>query len=252
MRKIYLFYLIFMTKSIYAQNVSQTKDEEQLWLGYFNQTRLTDKWGIWADLHFRAKDEFIQEPSKALLRIGGTYYINDDLKLTNGYTYVNHYPDDGHANISQPEHRIWQQVQFHTKLKKIKYMNWLRLEERFKHKIKNDNELADGYNFDLRLRSNFMFSFPLSKKGIIPKTFSAILNDEIFINIHSSNQNNYFPFDQNRFFAGIAYNISSYSNLQLGYMNVYQQLSPNTKFLNINAIRLFYFQNIDLRKKKTS
>jgi hypothetical protein len=184
-----------------------------------------------------------------MFRAGLTYYLNNDLKLTNGYAFTNHFPEQGHANISRPEHRIWQQLQFHQKINKVRAMAWLRLEERFRHKIKNDNELADGYRFDLRLRCNFLVNIPLSKKGIAPKTFSGIITDEIFFNFRNPNNPTYFPFDQNRFFVGLSYNINAHSNFQFGYMNVYQQLVEDIKFRNIDSIRLFFFQNIDLRKK---
>jgi hypothetical protein len=35
----------------------------------------------------------------------------------------------------------------------------------------------------------------------------------------------------------------------VGYMNLFQQLGAGNKYRSINAIRLFYFQNLDLRKK---
>ena len=250
--KINLFLLIFLssTLSIFSQTTRQTVEEEQLWAGYFNQTRLTDKWGFWTDVHYRATEHFIQEPSKGIFRVGLTYYLNDDMKLTNGYAFINHFPEEGHANISQPEHRLWQQLQYHSRFGAIRTMNWFRLEERFRHNIKNDNELADGYRFDLRLRSNFLLNIPLSKKGIAPKTFSAILNDEVFVNFPNSKNTTYLPFDQNRFFVGLAYNLDSHSNIQFGYMNVFQQLSVGTKFKNIDAIRIFFFQNFDVRKKR--
>ena len=247
-----LFLLIFLlsTLSIFSQTTRQTVEEEQLWTGYFNQTRLTDKWGFWTDVHYRATEHFIQEPSKGIFRVGLTYYLNDDMKLTNGYAFINHFPEEGHANISQPEHRLWQQLQYHSRFGATITMNWFRVEERFRHNIKNDNELADGYRFDLRLRSNFLLNIPLSKKGIAPKTFSAILNDEIFVNFPNSKNTTYLPFDQNRFFVGLAYNLDSHSNIQFGYMNVFQQLSVGTKFKNVDAIRIFFFQNFDVRKKK--
>lgn len=157
-----------------------------------------------------------------MFRAGLTYYLNNDLKLTNGYAFTNHFPEQGHANISRPEHRIWQQLQFHQKINKVRAMAWLRLEERFRHKIKNDNELADGYRFDLRLRCNFLVNIPLSKKGIAPKTFSGIITDEIFFNFRNPNNPTYFPFDQNRFFAGLSYDINAHSNFQFGCRNVYQ------------------------------
>ncbi len=251
MRNKLLLFLVFCLYSfqIIAQNGRIVQDEEQVWGAYFNQTRLSNKWGLWLDAHLRTTEHYIQEPSKAMIRLGAMYYLNDDLKFTNGYAFVNHFPEEGHANISQPEHRIWHQLQLHTKYGKVRTMQWIRFEERFRRKIKNDNELAEGYRFDERIRANMLINIPLSKKGIVPKTFSAILNDEIFINLSKNNVNNLF--DQNRLFLGLAYNFTAHSNLQFGYMNIYQQLSAGNKYRNINAIRVFFFQNLDFRTKKT-
>ncbi len=248
MRNRLLLAILLLSYPVFAQTSRITQDEEQLWTGYFNQTRLTDKWGIWFDAHFRSTEHFVKEPSKAIGRIGVMYYLNDDLKFTNAYAFINHFPEEGHANISQPEHRIWHQLQLHTKYGKVRTMQWVRLEERFRRKIKNDNELADGYRFDERIRYNFMLNIPLNKKGIVPKSFSAILNDEVMVNLSKNNVNNIF--DQNRFFVGLAYNFNAHSNLQFGYMNVYQQLAAGNKYKNINAIRVFFFQNLDFRKKQ--
>lgn len=122
------------------------------------------------------------------------------------------------------------------------------MEERFRRKIKNDNELADGFRFDERVRYNFFLNVPLSKKGIAPNTISALLNNEVMINL--SQNNVYNVFDQNRFFLGFAYNFDSHSSIQFGYMNIYQQLSAGDKFKNINAIRVFFMQNLDFTHKK--
>ena len=55
------------------------------------------------------------------------YCFNDDLKFTNGYAFINHFPEEGHANVSMPEHRIWHQIQFHNKYGKVRTMQWVRM-----------------------------------------------------------------------------------------------------------------------------
>ena len=245
MKKIIVFCLL--TSPVFAQTSRQATDEQQVWAGYFNQTRLSDKWGLWGDFHFRTTEHFVKEPSKGIIRLGLMYYFNDDLKFTNGYAFINHFPEEGHTNVSMPEHRIWHQIQLHNKYGKARTMQWVRLEERFRRKIKNDNELAEGYRFDERIRYNFFLNVPLSKKGIAAKTVSALLNNEVMINL--SKNNVYNVFEQNRFFVGLGYNFNSHAHLQLGYMNVYQQLAAGNKFKNINSIRVFFFQNLDFRKQ---
>ena len=219
---------------------------EQVWLGYYNQTRFSNKWGLWVDVHLRTKEDFFTNFSQAIGRAGVTYYLNDNTKLTAGYAYVNHFPADAHKNISQPEHRPWQQLQWHTKYQKLRLMQWIRLEERFRRKIENDDELAEGYNFNWRVRYNFLAAFPLSKKAFAPKTWSFVLNDELHINAGKEVVNNYF--DQNRFFAGFSYHLNAHDNIQIGYMNVFQQLPAASSYKSIHAARLFYFHNLDARR----
>lgn len=247
---------VFLTSSLVLLLLSSTNaqtkttvDVRQLWTGYFNQTRLTDKWGFWTDVHLRTKDNYFNNLSQGIIRLGLTYYLSDDAKLTAGYAYVNHFPSDNHKNISQPEHRPWQQIQWHTKYPRLKLMQWFRLEERYRRKIKNNDELADGYNFNFRLRYNILSQFPLSKKRFQPNTFSFVLSNEVFVNF--GKQIVYNVYDQNRFFAGFHYHVNKHDNLQFGYMNIFQQLAAGNQYRSTHAARVFYFHNLDLRKKNT-
>lgn len=239
---------LFMLKNLdVCAQQKQTSHISQLWLAYFNQTRLSDKWGVWLDLHLRTKEDVFSNLSQSIVRTGVTYYVNDHTKLTAGYAYVNHFPGDNHTGISQPEHRLWQQLQWHTNYKNLRLMQWFRLDERWRRKIKNNTELAEGNDFNYRLRYNFFAQAPLGKKRFAPGSLSAVLNNEIHINFGKSIINNYF--DQNRFFLGFNYQVSKTGNLQFGYMNVFQQLPAGYKYKSVNAGRVFYFHSLDLRKK---
>jgi Protein of unknown function (DUF2490) len=238
--------LFLFTGLMGKAQTKQTESVHQVWLGYFNQTRFSNKWGMWADLHLRTKEDFFTNFSQAIVRLGLTYYLNDDTKLTAGYAFVNHFPADNHQHVSQPEHRPWQQLQWHTKYPKLRLMQWFRLEERYRRKILNDYELADGYSFNFRLRYNFLSMFPLSKKRFQPKTLSFVVNNEVHINFGKQVVNNYF--DQNRFFMGFAYHVNKQDNLQFGYMNLFQQLAAGNRYRSLQVARVFYFHNFDLRK----
>jgi len=221
---------------------------QQVWLAYFNQTRFSNKWGMWADLQLRTKDDFVDSLSQAIIRAGITYYVNDNAKLTVGYAFVNHFPGDSHANISRPEQRIWQQFQWQTQYSRLRLMQYARLEERFRRKIKNNDELAEGYNFNYRFRYNFLLAVPLDRKAFAPRTFSLVVTDELMVNFGKEIVYNYF--DQNRFFVGFSYHTNRTDNLQFGYLNVFLQLPAGNKYRSIDAIRVAYFHNIDLRNDK--
>ncbi len=244
-RKLGFLFLIFcFWLNLSAQITVNT--EEQLWLGVFNQTRFSQKWGIWAEMQFRWKDNFVGDPATFIARPGLTFYAFDDLRLTAGYAFINHFPGENHKNISQPEHRPWQQIQWFVRPKQVRFMQWLRLEQRFRRKILNDDALAEGFNFNWRLRFNTALFIPLTKKKFAPGGLQFLLNDEFMVNF--GEQIVFNVFDQNRFFAGFVYQLNHHGQLHLGYMNLFQQQAAGNVFRNQHTIRLFYFQNFDLRK----
>lgn len=245
----FLITLAFILASHKCTSQSAAKEvhhREQLWLGYFNQTRLTNKFGFWVDVHYRQTDNFVGRPFQFIFRPALTYFIKDNLRFNVGYAFVNHFPAKG-LDTSRPEHRGWQQIWWNQKYSGLTTLQWLRFEQRFNRKIAND-ELLDGYNFNYRLRYNMSFFIPLKGKELAAKTpFLAIMN-EVFLNFGGKIVYN--TFDQNRFFAGVGYQFTSHLNAQLGYMNVFQQEASGNKYMSTNAIRLFFFHSLDLRQKE--
>lgn len=217
----------------------------QLWTAYFNQARFSDKWGMWTDVQLRTRESLVKNLSVSILRTGLTYYVNDNVKLTNGIAYINHFPSPPGQEISLPEFRLWQQVQWHHNFPKVKLMHYLRLEERWRKGLSTANEAADGFNYATRVRYNFLFQFALSRKKFAPGSISGVLNNELHTNLGKKVVYN--VFDQNRFFAGISYQLKPTTNLQLGYMNVFIQQGAVNRFRNLNTVRLFLLQNIDFR-----
>lgn len=106
-----------------------------------------------------------------MLRIRGTYYLNNDTKLTAGYAYINNFSSANGANISTPEHMPWQLVQWHTKYPKLRLIQWVKLEEPFRQKLIHNNKLDDSFTFNYRVRYNFLMQIPLSKNVFQPKSF---------------------------------------------------------------------------------
>jgi hypothetical protein len=239
-------FIILPFAALFAQATKSTADANRIWVGFYNQTRLSERFGLSLDLQVRTKEDFTDNLSQIVIRPGISYYVSDNTKITAGYAYVNDYPAEGHNNVSQPEHRLWQQLQWRTDYTSTKLTQAIRLEEKYRHKILNDSTLAQGYNFNYKIRYNLHWEIPFTRQPA--NKFSFILNDEIHINFGKQVVYNYF--DQNRFFAGFKVNINKHDNLQFGYMNQFQQLASGNKFKNNHVIRLFYLQNIDFRRKK--
>ena len=244
--QIVLFFVFVFYISEAKTQIKTVTPSEQIWTGYFNQSRFSKRWGMWVDLQLRTKDEFVQDLSQGLLRAGLTYYITNDVKATAGYAFINHFPADGHQDVSQPEHRPWQQLQWHNRYAKTRTMQWIRLEERFRRNILNDSTLGKGNAFNFRARYNLLFQVPLTNKQVLNKAFSFIANDEIHINFGKKVLYNYF--DQNRFFLGFAYHVNPHDNIQFGYSNVFQQLGSGNKFRSLHIARIFFFHNLNFQK----
>jgi hypothetical protein len=246
MRKIVLVYCLqILFFSVLAQEKT-VNTVEQAWFGYFNQTRLTERSGIWLDPQLRLTENFVDRAGISILRAGYIYFLNDNVRLTAGYGYITAYSgSDEVPNI--PEHRPWQQIQWFDKRKYFSMMQYVRLEERFRRKS-NGTELLDDYLFTYRFRYNIAFTIPLKAGGVQPKTPFAFVNNEILINAGKEVANNYF--DQNRFFAGVGYQFTKSLNAQIGYLNVFVAQPVPYTFTNAHAIRLFLFHNLDLRKEK--
>ncbi len=222
---------------------------EQLWFGYHNQLRFTDKWELSADFQLRTRDDFVHNFSQNILRVGLSWYVNDLTKFSAGYAYSNVYTTVSKIKISQPEHRPWQQFQWENIYGKKRLTQRFRLEERFRQKILNDTIAGDGYNFNFRARYNIGYEIALGKKGLVPKSYSLVLNEDINVNIGKEIVYNFF--DQNRIYIGIKYQFDQRNNVTVGYMNLFQQTAAGNKFIIINAIRFIYIKNVDLRKKGT-
>lgn len=239
------FTLVLFCFKVSAQK--QTTHIQQLWGAYNNQTRFSEHWGAWLDLHLRTKDDFVEDLSTSIVRAGITYHLNQKVRFTAGYAFVNAFPGDNHPDVSRPEHRPWQQVMWQNPGKRSRFVSYLRLEERFRRKVKDADELADGYNFNYKLRYSTMVNLPLSRNAFAPNTLSVSLNNEIHVNFGKEIVYNYF--DQNRFFAGFAYHVNKSDFLQFGYMNLFQQLAAGNQYKMIHAARVYFYHNLDLRKK---
>jgi hypothetical protein len=234
----------FLTFSAYAQE----KDKEfrqQIWTAYFNQTRLSDKWGLWADVHFRFTDNFADRLGLSIFRIAPIYYVTDQTRISSGYAYITAHNESPVPDL--PEHRLWQQIQWFEKKERFTMMQYVRVEERFRRTLSN-GEVSDDYTFNWRFRYNIALTIPLTNKSVQPKTPFLFLNNELHINAGKEIGNNYF--DQNRLFGGVGYQFTTQINAQIGYLYVFQQLPASTTFVHTDAIRFFVFHNLDFRNKE--
>ena len=238
--------LLLSVQAVLAQK--QTSVQEQAWLGYIQQLRLSNHWGLTFDTHIRSKNNLVDSLSTAVFRGGAIYYLSDQVTLGAGYAYFHFFPADDHSRIYRPEHRPWQQIQWVTNYNRLRLQQRVRLEERFRRRIKNRDEWDEGYVFNYRVRYQWMLSLPLKSISSSGAPFSFYAGQELLLNFGKSITHN--AFDHNRFHAGISWHVDEDDQLQLGYLNIFQQQSAGFRYRMIHVARIYYHHNIDLRKKQ--
>lgn len=218
---------------------------EQTWLGYFHQSRLNDRSGLWLDVHLRLNDEFIRHTTVTIIRTGYIHYFNDQWRSMAGYAYANRYNQAGVNRI--PEHRFWQQLQWLQRKKGFNLTQALRVEQRFREEVKN-GELTSEYNFNWRFRYHVTLTVPLKGRLLQAQTPFVLVGNEVMANAGKSVGNKLF--DQNRTVASLGYQFNDKLNAHLGYMFIVQQQAAADRYLNLHVVRAFVIHNLDLRKKE--
>lgn len=224
----------------------QITTQSQIWVGYINQIRLNKKWSVTADAHLRTRDHLVSGLSTSVLRAGIIYHLNETVNLSAGYAFFNYYPADDHKHVAQPERRPYQQVQWQTATSRLRFQQRIRLEERFRRKIINDYELEDSYNFNFRARCQLLLFYPLKAKSSV-NHFSLYGGDEVLLNF--GKRIIYNTLDHNRIHLGVIYHPDKDDQLQVGYLNIFQQQSSGNRYKTIHVIRIYYTHALDLRKK---
>ena len=244
-RRIVLLCWSFSFMSLTAYSQKQITRFQQLWTGYFNQSRVSEHWGAYADLQLFTRDYLVSDLNETIASAGVQYYFGNTARITAAYSYVNVYPFDQHPSIPQIEHRPWEQLQWFTNYPRFRLVQGIRLEQRFRKKTVNGEALTKGFTYNGRVRYGITAMVPLGKQAFAKNTVSLVVNNELFLNFGERIVYNYF--DQNRFFAGINYHIGPTASLQVGYLNVFQQLPAGNQYRSISAPRIFFFHNLDLR-----
>lgn len=236
MKRRIIFYTICMV--FISNNVKGQKIEENLgsWFMYFGTHKLSEKYSLHYETQLR-NYEIVSNFNQLLPRVGLNYHIDENTSLTAGYAFIptQNIFDLGWDEQIITENRIWEQFILRNSINRIKIRHRYRLEQRWIKKvdiiqISNNTSLSE-FSTSYKNRARYMLSvkLPISKNEDSPLFIS--LYDEIFLNISDS------PFDQNRLFAALGYQINKQMNFQVGY------LRHRSGGLNLNRFQLAVFLN---------
>ena len=221
-----------------SNNVKGQKIEENLgsWFMYFGTHKLSEKYSLHYETQLR-NYKIVSNFNQLLPRVGLNYHIDKNTSLTAGYAFIptQNIFDLGWDDQIITENRIWEQFILKNVINRVKIRHRYRLEQRWIKKVDvvqiSNNTSFSEFSTSYKNRARYMLSvkFPISKNEESPLFVS--LYDEIFLNISDS------PFDQNRLFAALGYQINKQMNFQVGY------LGHRSGNLNLNRLQLAVFLN---------
>jgi len=197
-----ILFFILITYQLVAQlNTSDIGS----WGMLFNQTRIHKKWSFHSEVQFRSY-EINPNTEQLLLRGGVNFHYNPSLVFTAGYGWITNYVNDEKVFKDQvvDENRIWEQIILKNNTGRVYFEHRYRFEQRW---ISTTNT-----NYRNRLRYLLRLTIPLNNKEVKPKTLFVGLYNEVFINLSNS------PFDRNRLYGALGYQVNSSTNIQLGYL----------------------------------
>ena len=232
---------LFLLIGATAFSQQKFEDVNQLWGGYYNSIKLSERFAINTDIQGRTTDWYKQW-SQVLWRTGVSFKPNEKITVAGGFADFLFFQKGN--KVSKNEYRPWVELGINDKCNELKIGHRFRVEDRQFQSVVND-ELIGKYSSNYRFRYRIDFQYPLWKKKDSEQTVSLQIGNEVFINAGKSIIYNYF--DQNRLFIGVGYQFTKQLNAQVGYLNVFQQLPQNVTFRHIDALRLFVFHNLDFR-----
>ena len=213
------------------------------WLMYFGTHQLNDKYSIHYETQLRNYELFTNF-NQLLPRIGINYKIDEHSMVTAGYAFIPTQTEiyEGWNDELVTENRVWQQFILRNKVGNISIRHRYRLEQRWIKKldvVEGSNTISvDEYSTTYKNRARYMLSLkiPLSNNNDFPLFIS--IYDEIFLDLSQT------PFDQNRLFGALGFQINNNMNIQAGY------LRHRAGSLDLNRLQLALFLKTGNKPKK--
>ena len=231
------------------QAQKQITHQSQYWIRYYGKYNLSRSYTITLELDDRRFFKDNRQSNWVLPRIMLIRNLGEGWSAGVGFTY---YTSSNPADPSKPtavtvpELRPSEELSYSQKIKDLIISHRFRLEQRWIRKS-NATELLEGYTFSQRFRYQLPLQYPLIKKEPSARGLNAKISDEIFLTLGQSIVQN--TFDQNRFYVALNYGISRSFQVELGYMDYFQERSSGTQYYQRNIARLTIYHAINFYKK---
>ncbi|MDO8992898.1 DUF2490 domain-containing protein [Daejeonella sp.] len=228
---------VLVSYSVYAQDFRKEVIRQSLAVASFSSDlEFSPKWSLNVEVQERIyTDPVRQSQMFCKSQLGFEPFKN--FSLRNGIAYYLNSPGDPEfsSSLKVPEIRLNHDLGYSHNLGSIHLNHRYRMEERFIHK-KQDDSLIDGYRFVERISYMLALECKLINSKNHDHEIYLKLSDGIYVNTHKGILFN--SFDQNRFYAGLNYQLVKNLTVELGYINLYQQRISGVEYLNRNIASL--------------
>lgn len=244
-----ILFLSFCIEGIRGQSVKNITHQNILWYVYINTLELNEKWQFLTDIQERHFIEpFAQH--QFLFRTQANYKLGAEWKSSVGMCLFYQSPNEpiSTSQLIVPELRPHIEFTNRQKLKWAVLSHRYRVEARYFHNTMND-KLVKGYTFgNFRFRYQIGLSIPVLKQTETnTELLSLKLQDEILLNAGKKILRN--VFDQNRYYIGLNYRLFKNLNIEIGYLNWFQERTNGNDFYLRNIFRFTVYHFITLSKK---
>ena len=225
----------------FQSKAQQIEHNHDLWTTLNLKAALNKKFYFNNELHIRRTDHL--KPQQLVIRPSINWQTFSSLKLGLGYTYIKNYPYGESVLLKNTENNIWFEVVPKQNLgKKFSLSHRYRWEGRWVQPIKQEGNQIYSTNtkFTQRFRYRTTLSFQAKEK------LKLLLFNEFFLNLRDGLA--IANFNQNWFFAGVAYQLHPQVGLTGGVM---QQWVKNSNDFYQNNPTVQLTVSFTLPDKKT-
>lgn len=229
-----------------ASGQKKVTNQSLYWVRYFGKYKLSDTWALNLEVEDRRFFKNNRQSNWFLPRVALERNLGKGWAAGAGFTYYlasNPGDPDQETAVTSPELRPHQYLTSSQSVGKLGISHRFQFEERWIHNS-NSTELTSGYHYQGRARYRFQLKYPLVKKETATGSLSAIAFDEILLNVGHNIVAN--TFDQNRIYFALNYGISNAFQVELGYLNWFQEKSSGDQYLHRDIARLTIYHNLKL------
>jgi hypothetical protein len=159
----------------------------------------------------------VHKHAQGAWRFGVGRMLTPEWSVWGGYVFT--WTDTPYTRTPYAEHRPYQQLSWIHRGGRVQYSGRLRVEERF---------LDTGHDMGLRVRQQFRVSVPAREI----KPLAWVFSEEYFLNVIATDYGARRGLDQNRAFAGAAWQWSEILRSEVGYLHQYLQRNGQPNRVN--------------------